>query len=116
MPFRYPILPFISSLIRLFISTAYSMGSSLDTLSAKPLTMSALASSSLMLPIFASWPMEAYRVRTSMAGMVSDLEMESSIRDWQDTADLVPLALGFTTTLLRNVLIPPPLLMDRVFI
>ena len=44
----YPILPFISRRIRLFISTAYSSGSSFDTLSANPLTRSALASSSLM--------------------------------------------------------------------
>ena len=43
-----PILPCISNLIKLFISTAYSRGSSLDTLSAKPLTIMALASSSLM--------------------------------------------------------------------
>ncbi len=41
-----PMLPFISRRIRLFISTAYSTGSSLDTLSAKPLTISARASSS----------------------------------------------------------------------
>ena len=43
-----PMLPFISRRIRLFISTAYSTGSSLDTLSAKPLTISARASSSDM--------------------------------------------------------------------
>ncbi len=43
-----PMLPFISRRIRLFISTAYSTGSSLETLSAKPLTISARASSSLM--------------------------------------------------------------------
>ena len=43
-----PIDPFISSLIRLFISTAYSRGSSLETLSANPLTIMALASSSLI--------------------------------------------------------------------
>lgn len=44
----YPMLPFISRRIRLFISTAYSNGSSFDTLSAKPLTIMALASSSEM--------------------------------------------------------------------
>ena len=43
-----PMLPFISRRMRLFISTAYSSGSSLETLSAKPLTISARASSSLM--------------------------------------------------------------------
>ena len=43
-----PMLPFISRRIRLFISTAYSSGSSLDTLSAKPLTIYARASSSLI--------------------------------------------------------------------
>ena len=43
-----PMLPFISRRMRLFISTAYSTGSSLETLSAKPLTIIALASSSLM--------------------------------------------------------------------
>ena len=44
--FHQPIAPFISMRIRLFISTAYSRGSSLETFSAKPLTISALASSS----------------------------------------------------------------------
>ena len=47
-PDNYPILPFISRRIKLFISTAYSRGSSFDTLSANPLTSNALASSSLM--------------------------------------------------------------------
>ena len=42
----HPMLPFISRRIRLFISTAYSSGSSLDTVSANPLTIIALASSS----------------------------------------------------------------------
>ena len=42
-----PMLPFISKRIKLFISTAYSSGSSLDTSSAKPLTIMARASSSL---------------------------------------------------------------------
>ena len=45
---RHPMAPFISILIRLFISTAYSRGSSFETLSAKPLTIMALASSSDM--------------------------------------------------------------------
>jgi len=44
----YPMLPFISRSIRLFISTAYSNGSSFDTLLAKPLTIIDRASSSLM--------------------------------------------------------------------
>ena len=44
--FHYPIAPFISSLIRLFISTAYSSGSSLETGLAKPLTIMVRASSS----------------------------------------------------------------------
>ena len=44
----YPMLPFISRRIRLFISTAYSSGSSFETSSANPLTMHALASSSVM--------------------------------------------------------------------
>ena len=43
-----PMLPFISRRIRLFISKAYSSGSSFDTLSANPLTIQALASSSLI--------------------------------------------------------------------
>ena len=44
--FHYPIAPSISSLIRLFISTAYSNGSSLETGLAKPLTIMVRASSS----------------------------------------------------------------------
>ena len=44
--FHYPIAPSISSLIRLFISTAYSSGSSLETGLAKPLTIMVRASSS----------------------------------------------------------------------
>ena len=44
----HPMQPFISSRIRLFISTAYSSGSSFETLSANPLTISARASSSLI--------------------------------------------------------------------
>ena len=52
----------------------------------------------------------------SMAGIVSDLEMSSSISDWHDTADLLPFAFGFTTTALRNVLIPPSFEIDLVFI
>ena len=43
---HYPIAPSISSLIRLFISTAYSSGSSLETGLAKPLTIMVRASSS----------------------------------------------------------------------
>ena len=43
---HYPIAPSISSLIRLFISTAYSNGSSLETGLAKPLTIMVRASSS----------------------------------------------------------------------
>ena len=46
--FHYPIAPSISSLIRLFISTAYSNGSSLETGLAKPLTIMVRASSSEM--------------------------------------------------------------------
>ena len=46
--FAHPMLPFISRRIRLFISIAYSSGSSLETLSAKPLTIMARASSSGM--------------------------------------------------------------------
>ena len=42
----HPMAPFISMRMRLFISTAYSSGSSLETFSAKPLTISAFASSS----------------------------------------------------------------------
>ena len=44
--FHYPIAPSISSLIRLFISTAYSSGNSLETGLAKPLTIMVRASSS----------------------------------------------------------------------
>lgn len=43
---HYPMAPSISSLIRLFISTAYSSGSSFDTGSAKPFTIIVRASSS----------------------------------------------------------------------
>ena len=46
--FHYPIAPSISSLIKLFISTAYSSGSSLETGLAKPLTIMVRASSSEM--------------------------------------------------------------------
>ena len=117
-------LPFISRSIRLFISTAYSNGSSFDTLLAKPLTIIDRASSSLipamdirtgdadvgheakigrisddavfylmsrgiseeearslMRPILASCPTSASPVRMSIAGIVSDLEMSSSISD-----------------------------------
>ena len=45
---HYPMAPSISSLIRLFISTAYSSGSSLDTGFAKPFTTRVRASSSAM--------------------------------------------------------------------
>ena len=70
----------------------------------------------LIAPILASWPTAASRVLISMAGMVSERDSESSIRDWQDTADLLFAALFFTTTELRNVLIPPSLEMDFVLI
>ena len=52
----------------------------------------------------------------SIAGIVSDLDSESSISDWHDTADFALDAFFCTTTLLRNVLIPPLLLIERVFI
>ena len=68
-----------------------------------------------MLPIFASWPISASFVRISIAGIVSDLDSESSISDWHDTDDLAFFALFSTTTLLLNVLIPPLLLIERVF-
>ena len=45
---HYPIAPSISSLMRLFISTAYSRGSSFETGSAKPFTIIVRASSSGM--------------------------------------------------------------------
>ena len=51
-----------------------------------------------------------------MAGMVSDREISSSIRDWQDTVDLLPGAVFCTCTLLRKVLMPPSLEMERAFI
>ena len=50
-----------------------------------------------------------------MAGMVSDCEMSSSIREEQSTADLAPAAPFPTTTELRKVLIPPDLEMDFAF-
>ena len=68
-----------------------------------------------MLPILASWPTAASFVRMSMAGTVSERDSESSISDWQDTEDFACLAPFCTTTLLRNVLIPPLLLIERVF-
>ena len=52
----------------------------------------------------------------SMAGMVSERDSESSIRDWQETALFAPFALFSTTTLERKVLTPPLLLIERVFI
>ena len=60
--------------------------------------------------------MAASFVRMSIAGMVSERDSESSISDWHDTADLAPLAPLSTTTLERNVLMPPLLLIERVFI
>ena len=42
-------------------------------------------------------------------------EISSSIRDWQETADLLPFAFADTTTELRKVLIPPSLEIDLVF-
>ena len=68
-----------------------------------------------MLPIFASWPIDASRVRISIAGIVSERDSESSISDWQETEDFAPFAPFSTTTLLRKVLTPPLLLMERVF-
>jgi len=50
-----------------------------------------------------------------MAGTVSERDSESSISDWQDTEDFACFAPFCTTTLLRNVLMPPLLLMERVF-
>ena len=69
-----------------------------------------------MAPILASWPTAASRVLMSMAGMVSERDSESSIRDWQETALFAPFALFSTTTLERKVLTPPLLLIERVFI
>ena len=54
-------------------------------------------------------------MRMSIAGIVSERLSLSSISDWQDTALLACLALFSTTTLERNVLMPPLLLMERVF-
>jgi hypothetical protein len=51
----------------------------------------------------------------SIAGIVSERDSESSISDSQDTEDLLPCALLFTTTALRKVLIPPLLEIERVF-
>ena len=57
-----------------------------------------------MRPIRASWPISASLVRTSIAGIVSDLEMESNIRDWQETEDLLFFASFVTETeLLKDV-------------
>ena len=50
-----------------------------------------------------------------MAGMVSERDSASSIRDWQETADLLFAASLFTTTALRKVLTPPSLEMERAF-
>ena len=41
-----------------------------------------------------------------MAGIVSDLDSESSIKDWQETAALLFLASLLMTTALRKVLPP----------
>ena len=68
-----------------------------------------------MRPIFASCPTSASFVRISIAGIVSEREISSSIRDWQETADLLPFAFADTTTELRKVLIPPSLEIDLVF-
>ena len=43
-------------------------------------------------------------------------DIRSSIRDWQETADLLFFAPLATTTELRKVLTPPLLDMDLVFI
>ena len=69
-----------------------------------------------MRPIRASWPISASLVRISIAGIVSDLEMESNIRDWQETEDLLFFASFVTETELLKVLTPPSLEMERVFI
>ncbi len=63
----------------------------------------------------ASWPTSALLVRMSIAGIVSERDSESSISDSQDTEDLLPCALLFTTTALLKVLIPPLLEIERVF-
>ena len=51
-----------------------------------------------------------------MAGIVSEREMVSSIKDWQETAALLFLASLLMTTALRKVLMPPSLEMDLVLI
>ena len=69
-----------------------------------------------MLPICASWPMFASFVRISIAGIVSDREMSSSIRDWQETADFVFFAAFVAETDERKVLMPPSFEIDFVLI
>ena len=69
-----------------------------------------------MRPMRASWPTSASGVRTSIAGIVSEREMVSSIKDWQETAALLFLASLLMTTALRKVLMPPSLEMDLVLI
>ena len=111
--------------MRLFISTAYSSGSSFETGLAKPFTTMVRASSSEqprlmryrivsseMRPIVASWPTEAVRLRTSIAGMVSERLMSSSMRDWHETVQRALSAWRPTTTELRKVLTPPSFEMD----
>ncbi len=67
-----------------------------------------------MRHIFASCPISAFWVRISIAGIVSDLESESSISDWQETDDFESSAFFCTTTELRKVLIPPLFEIERV--
>ena len=62
----------------------------------------------------ASWPTCAVAQRTSMAGMVSERLMSSSMSDWQLTDARAFSARGPMMTELRNVLMPPSLEMDLV--
>ena len=67
-----------------------------------------------MRPIVASWPTCAVALRTSIAGMVSEREMSSSMRLWQLTEQRARSARRPITTEERNVLTPPSLEMDLV--
>ena len=62
----------------------------------------------------ASWPTLAVALRTSIAGMVSDRLMSSSMSDEQETDALALSAALVTTTELLNVEMPPPLESDLV--
>ena len=90
--------------------TAYSSGSSFETSSANPLTdarshplPSCRATSDKdgfiadASDLCFTWPMFIFALRISIAGIVSDREISSSIRDWQETADFV-----FFAALLRR--------------